>query len=324
MVGRSDDEILGHVRRAIRDVGPGLTTREYRAWRTAEFDRHGRALPALHQLEQRFGSFTETLMRADPQLRRRGLRLAGHARVDAQHKIATSSARPARQPEPADSRVSGAAETPEESGPSAEVAVVIAMCSQLSEIELRELHRLLRRRLRPTTSVAGVRRVELLGPLAELLDATCNPTASFSWVARSTYDERRGADAPPSERLQRIFGSWAAACRAAAGIRPDGRKSRPGRIGRPTPSGGGNPPVYTRQEVIDAFYECANDLGRTVGVDLSSSEFHDWGIEKRARLRSIGQTPRIPGYQQVTRLFREEAKQSGVSIWAAAVAAATL
>jgi hypothetical protein len=313
MLGRSDREILSHVRRALREIGePHISGPAYRSWRQRELARHDRPLPAVHQLQQRYGSFSEAVQLADPLIRRRRLRPAGAARVASSQLIAGTPTTVPAQP------ASDTANTATD----ASISLVVAMAETLTDEELRELERFLRRRLAKVKSPAARRRVKRLHPLAELLAAEAVITKPFALIPRTTYDEKRPADAPTSDTLQRQYGSWVKACRAAGGVKADGRKSGPGRRNLPVRVGrGGKSPSYSRDEVLSAIRACAENICRSLS-ELSSYDYHQWQIDRTGRLRSQGQSQRLPNYRSIAQMFRKEAEATGTTMWAVAVAAA--
>jgi hypothetical protein len=319
MLGRSDREILSHVRRALREIGEAqFTTAAYRAWRQRELARHDRPIPAIHQLEQRYGSFTEAVRIAQPTIPRRRLRLAGEARVAESRRIAGSRSSVPEMPSVAGDATRAGGEARRSA-----VELVAAMAESLAHDELRELERFLRRRLATTERPAAAQRARRLGALAQLLEQEPTRTKPFPLISRKTYDERRPADAPTSDTLQRTYGSWVKACRAAGGVKPDGRKAGAGRRSAPIRIGKeGKPRSYTREEVVAAIRSCADDAGRSL-PDLSSSEYHEWQIERAARLRAHGQSHRLPNYRIITQLFGVDAEKAGTTIWTAVLAAAT-
>lgn len=333
MLGRDEEEILTWLRLAHAELGDdGLTVRRYRRWRQAQLLRWDQPIPTVEQLERRWGCFGEAARRAIPDLASRGYRLAGPARVE--RRVSRAARRDsgawrsddAPRDAPRHAAGDGAASrkaprtTPRRGPATPEPALpvaLVAMLDELSPLALRELERVLRHRTSESPSPSTRRRVAQLSFLAELLARTPGRVGTAR-VSRKDYEAARPASATSADVLQRAYGSWLAACRAADGLLGDGTK-RHG-VGLRGPRG--QMPIFFCEKtyVIQAVLQCAKDIGRRP----SSSDYHLWVIERRARLRAQGRRERLPGYGTVLRLFGNEAQKEGVTVWSVVLRAAFL
>lgn len=323
MLGRPDEEITVWLCRAYAELGDAAFTQAgYRRWRQAQIELRDEPIPSAGQLCRFYGSFSEAAQAAIPQLPRRGRRLAGPERVRAHETAAAYADRKGSTGLDAEDErtrsvtgeqsATSASASPSASDSASCLQPVLLMLDRLPFEAVRELERALRRRLHPAGRPASARRVERLGFLAQLLAAQPLGVDGRRIVERQTYERQRPADAPSAERLQHAYGSWAAACRAAAGVLDDGRKRNVG------PTGAWCAPPALRATTDDvrvAVRRCADELGRRP----SSHDFHSWGIEKRARARAAGRREPIPAYNAVCRLYRARAERAGTRIWAAVI-----
>lgn len=167
-----------------------------------------------------------------------------------------------------------------------ELAPLRAMISGLPAAALEEVARALHARLNAPPTAAE-RRVRELGYLARLLDERPQPPERLPYIPRNVYDERRAtekADAPTSARLQERFGSWAHACHAAWGLKPDGRS-----IG--AADAWPHPPRTSAFGAEDAKASVRR-LASAIGRAPSSHEYHHWIIVRRERARREGTSVR--------------------------------
>ena len=152
-------------------------------------------------------------------------------------------------------------------------------------------------------------RLDELGLLRELLqDVPPPPGATFSTISKATYEASRTAGARAADTLARRYGSWRAACRAAANLSQDG-----GRDGsaNPWPRRAPTTQPYTQEEVLKALILVKQRTGRTP----TTLTYQRWvtAMYKRGGNRAL----RIPGARTVYRFF--PAASGG---WRAANAAA--
>lgn len=175
-----------------------------------------------------------------------------------------------------------------------------AMLDRLPAAAVWELERALTRQLRRVPTAAE-ERVRELGPLARLLaergrPATgtreaSEPEVAAAWlvVERAVYDAHGPDDAARSGLLVERYGSWRKACRAASGLRADGRTTGPGKPWRST-AGVGPRRIYGNEDLVAAIRACARALGRRP----SSSDYARWCRARRAYLRQGGSSDRVP------------------------------
>jgi hypothetical protein len=200
------------------------------------------------------------------------------------------------------------------------LAPVIAMLETLEPLALAELERALRLRLDPPETAAE-RRVAELGFLATLL-AELPPAVglrALPQLERQVYVHRQpleAPDAPDARRLVERYGSWLRVCRAAYGLLPDGRTRGEAAPYSNQSRGRKRVSKYTREEVVEAIRQCANDLGRVP----SSNGYQHWGFELKRAARQRGEKlPRIPDIKIVYRFYPK-----GDNRWRLAVADAQL
>ncbi len=316
MLGTPDEQIAIYLRLAHRDLGErALTATNYQRWRRERLERFDEPIPARYQLTLRYGSFTEALWIALPELERRGLRLASPAQTALRGGAGPCPTDPSSEGPTSESKYITATNAGVASDRTVADSLrsLLAMVDSLPEPAQRELERALRRRLAPYRSSAAQRRVGSLGFLAELLSIEAAAVGAGgsrgpTLVPRIAYDAARPRSAPTSERLVRLFGSWFGACRAAEGVVAGGRKSAPGTVaGRTTRAAR---QMYSREEVLAAVRLCAQSLGRVP----SSCDYHAWALERKARARATGTALRLPGYSVFCRLFRGDGG-SDATVW---------
>ena len=125
------------------------------------------------------------------------------------------------------------------------------------------------------------------------------PGWSYPTITQAEYDERRPRQSMTGPVLAQKYGGWKRACKAAYGLRADGRTR--GRSHHAWPAAGrGESRVrpYTHEEVIRAVRACALELARRP----SSSTYVRWSAAKR-RLARVNNTARIPTIGAVYRHF---------------------
>lgn len=185
---------------------------------------------------------------------------------------------------------------------------MLAMIDELPPRPLRELESALASTLYPYATAAE-RRQELLGALMGMLseaiaEKRTGQDLAPARIPRELYDAERPPDAPPGRVLVELYGSWAAACRAALSA----VGFRPGR-GRPAPwppplLGRERPPEYTRDEVLRAVRRAAEVLGRDL-EKFPSHIYYLWAAKEHRRAREAGAAPpRLPAQPSVERHFK--------------------
>jgi len=162
-----------------------------------------------------------------------------------------------------------------------------------------EVRRALHAKLNAPPAAAELR-VRELGFLMRLLEERPQYPERLPSMSRKLYDARRTQNptaAPPSARLQERYGSWIRACYAAWGLLEDGRSWGPGEPwSKPTR----HPRNYQLDEAIASVRHCADALGHIP----SSSEYHEWILNRRRRARQMGQSTRpFVHYSSVMRLL---------------------
>lgn len=184
-----------------------------------------------------------------------------------------------------------------------------AMIDTLDESALEELAHVLRAKLGPRRPTAAERRGARLGFLAELVAE--HGTDIHPRVQRRLYDEQRPAAAPRSELLVEEYRTWLKACRAAEGVRPDGRVNR-ARGSRPRdPSPRVKTLAYSEREIRDAVRGCAQARGRVP----TSPAYERWRATQVRSATSGGAVVRLPTLSTILRHTKT---------WRAALAAAAL
>lgn len=178
------------------------------------------------------------------------------------------------------------------------LAPVRAMIKVLPESATDELRRALYDLLHPAPTAVDWRLAHL-SFLTSVLNEQPQWTERAPYVARHLYDERRlkaRPAAPSSGQLQRLFGTWAAACMAAWGLMDDGRSWG---ARDPWPKPRRHRQNYEVHEAVKSVARAAAVIGRVP----SSIEYHEWAIVRRRLARDSGQDPRpyVP-YNAVLRL----------------------
>src|SRR5690606_23694128 len=123
-------------------------------------------------------------------------------------------------------------------------------------------------------------------------------------VPRTAYDRDRPPGAPSSRALVRRYGSWLAACRAAAALDAGEHVSSPGKPWATPSLGRRRNPGYTREEVIEAVIEVARRLDRDPS-HLTSTAYYSYVAEMRRIIAHRGAPPpRWPTQRSVERHFK--------------------
>jgi uncharacterized membrane protein len=218
------------------------------------------------------------------------------------------------EPPDADSLDSG----PLDSGP------LTAMLDSLPPLGRREIEAWLAQELAGESTPAE-RRVAELGALAEMLNQVApEPGWTYSMIPQAEYDERRPKDAPRGAVLAKRYGSWKRACKAAYGLKPDGRTLGRSHHAWPHEPGRGQPRVaaYTFEEAIRAIRRCGLELA----CRPTSPTYMHWYKAKRELARERGMSVRIPNIYAIYRHFPANAHfpTGDRERWRRAVAAAAL
>jgi hypothetical protein len=157
---------------------------------------------------------------------------------------------------------------------------------------------------------AAERRVRELSFLTELMDEQPQNPDRPAYIPRKLYDRRLAQipnEAVTSARLQDRYGSWARACHAAWGLLHDGRSW--GRA-QPWPRPPRCAKNYDRDEAIASVRAAAGAIGHLP----SSSEYHAWVLNRRARARACGASTRpYVHYASLMRLLAPD--RSGGNGW---------
>ncbi len=163
------------------------------------------------------------------------------------------------------------------------------MLDGVTDFGVVELERLLAALLRGPAPTPAEQRVAELFALSQLLESELavslphHPTAQRQ-VSQVDYDATRPPGAPTAETLVKRYGTvekdgWSWACRAAWGLLPDGRKTKPG-MGWPAASRGKKrSPRSDRDAVIRSIRACAFELLRRP----SSNVYIEWLNAQRRR-----------------------------------------
>lgn len=157
-----------------------------------------------------------------------------------------------------------------------QVAALLPMLDALGPLACAELERALRLTIRPAAIDPVDTRVQELGALAELLVAEGEQAGDpDDWpgvpiVARRRFEQLHGQS--QADAMVRRYGSWLAACRAAASLRVDGRCAGPGRpwVIRPAVRDGHF--RWTADACLSFVRQCALELGRRP----TSKEYNRW------------------------------------------------
>jgi hypothetical protein len=195
---------------------------------------------------------------------------------------------------------------------------VEAMVAALSPLGRRELEAWLHRDFTVQATPAE-RKVAELGALAEMLNQiTPEPGWTYAMIAQAEYDARRPPDAPTGRSLSERYGNWQRVCKAAYGLKPDGRTRGRSHHAWPHQPGRGQPRVseYTTDEVMRAVRRCGLELA----CRPTSTTYMRWSEAKRRLAREHGMSVRIPSIDAVYRHFPGGGRQR----WRHAVAAAAL
>lgn len=175
------------------------------------------------------------------------------------------------------------------------------MLDVLGPVGLRELELWLQADLAEGRDVADKRASEL-GALASMLNALAPaPGWGYPTIKQSEYDKRRPQGARAGRRLAEKYGGWKRACKAAYGLKTDGRARSRSQHAWPPPvaRGGLRVQPYTRDEVIWAVRRCGLELA----CRPSSSTYVRWSAAKRRLARVNNTSARIASIGAVYRHF---------------------
>jgi hypothetical protein len=179
------------------------------------------------------------------------------------------------------------------------------MLDVLGPVRLRELELWVQSDLAAELAVADKRAAEL-GALASML-TPLTPALGWSYptIKQAEYDRRRPQGARPGRRLAAKYGGWKRVCKAAYGLRADGRtRSRSHHAWPAPPRGEPRVKPYTRDEVIRAVRACGLELA----CRPSSSTYVRWSAAKRRLARVNNTGARIPTIGAIYRHFPAGAK----------------
>lgn len=167
--------------------------------------------------------------------------------------------------------------------------VMLDSATDFGVVELEDALGALMKGPAPTTTEL---RVAELSALSQLLESELAVTYARHRIApvqvsQRAYDATRPAGAPTSETLIQRYGGakkdgWSWACRAAWGLLPDGRKTKPGTGWASGLRGKKRPPRSDRDLVIRSIRECAFELLRRP----SSNVYKEWLAAHRRRADS--------------------------------------
>lgn len=177
-------------------------------------------------------------------------------------------------------------------GTSTALGALLVMAEALTPAGAMELERLLGALLKAPAPTPAQERVAELFALTQLLESELavslprHPIAPVQ-VSQTDYERTRPTGAPTAETLVERYGGarkdgWAWACRAAWGLLPDGRKTKPGQAWPSTLRGRPRPPRSERDMVIRSIRECAFALLRRP----SSNVYVEWLAAQRRRAKA--------------------------------------
>ena len=184
--------------------------------------------------------------------------------------------------------------------PSPELAPLLVMLDLIGAFGLVELERALTALLAEPATTPAEQRVSELSALTQLLESDLAVEYRYHRVApvqvsQTSYELTRPAGAPTAEALINRYGGaesdgWAWACRAAWGLLPDGRKTKPGQAWTSARRGKRLGPRSDRDMVISSIRACAFALLRRP----SSNVYIAWhgARRRRPRERAGGGAPR--------------------------------
>jgi hypothetical protein len=183
----------------------------------------------------------------------------------------------------------------------ADLSPLEAMLDTLGPVGLRELELWVQSDLTVGPAVADKRAAEL-GALASMLN-TLTPALGWSYptIKQAEYDRRRPQGARTGRRLAEKYGGWKRGCKAAYGLKAEGRTRGRSHHAWPSPVPRGETRVepYTREEVIRAVRACGLELA----CRPSSSTYVRWSAAKRRLARVDNTSSRIPTIGAVCRHF---------------------
>ncbi len=174
------------------------------------------------------------------------------------------------------------------------------MLDALGPIGLHELELWLQADLADGPTVADKRAAEL-GALALMLNVLIpRPGWTYPTIKQADYDSRRPSAAMTGPVLATKYGGWKRACKAAYGLKTDGRtRGRSHHAWPATQRGEPRVEPYMLEEVIRAVRRCGLELG----CRPSSSTYVRWSAAKRRLARVNNNCVRVPSIGAVYRHF---------------------
>ncbi len=212
--------------------------------------------------------------------------------------------------------------------PSPVLHALLVMLDGATDFGVVELENALGALIRVPAPTSAEQRVAELSALSQLLESELavtyarHPIAPVQ-VSQGDYDATRPPGAPSSETLIKRHGTsrndgWAWACRAAWGLLPDGRKTKPGSAWASGLRGKKRPPRSDRDLVIRSIRECTLELLRRP----SSNVYIEW--LNAHRRRAAGGPGGGKAVQPKRRASIRAVYQQFPRGWSAALAAANI
>jgi hypothetical protein len=183
----------------------------------------------------------------------------------------------------------------------ADLTPLEAMLDALGQVGLRELELWVQSDLAEGPTAADKRAAEL-GALASMLNVLApRPGWTYPIIKQAHYDKCRPPAAMTGRVLATKYGGWKRACKAAYGLKPEGRTLGRSHQAWPSPVPRGEPRVkpYTREDVVRAVRACGLELA----CRPSSSTYIRWSAAKRRLARVNNTSARIPTIGAVYRHF---------------------
>jgi hypothetical protein len=208
------------------------------------------------------------------------------------------------------------------------ISALLLMLDGVSSFGLVELEQVLAALLKGPAPTPAEMRVAELTALAQLLEsgvAVSYPHHRIAplQVSQADYDATRPPGAPSAETLIKRYGTankdgWSWACRAARGLLPDGRKTKPGASWSTGVRGAKRPPHSDRDAVIRNIRDCAFALLRRP----SSNVYIEWLDANRRRANAGpggGRQSDGPGSASIAAVYQQFPRG-----WARALASADI
>lgn len=192
------------------------------------------------------------------------------------------------------------------------VELILSMLRAAPAATRGEIHGLLAAELAALPSAQELRLAEL-GFLASLLSEPPSTGCEFGTCERIYYDQRRPKHEPSSRQLVERYGSWPRACRAAYSLDTGGIRrgsSKPW----PTTDRGKHREPFTRDEVLAAVRQCAEELRRAGLIGQPTSwQYDEWVRRSKFEAKRRGQEARLPYARAIYLRFAERPR--GRSRW---------